>query len=343
MSSVDVVVPCYRYGRFLRQCVQSVLTQEEVSVRVLIIDDASPDDTAEIAAELCHEDSRVAFIKHATNKGHIATYNEGIEWVSSKYTILLSADDYLLPDALQHSVGLMENHPDVSFTFGNVRELGDEWAECDASAIVGVRGEADCRVMRGEHFIEISGSRNIVPTPTAVVRSELQKRLGGYRPELPHTADLEMWFRLAAQGSVGVVGAYQAVYRRHAANMSLAYYQNNRLPDLLERKAALDWFVNNQGHHLEHLPKMRKAMFRSLSHDAVGYASAAFNDGALSATDDLTRFALSVDSTVSASLAWRKLALKKILGIKGWRALRPAYERMRQLRVANGVESSHSK
>jgi GT2 family glycosyltransferase len=45
LSSVDVVVPSYRYGRFLRQCVESVLSQEGVDVRVLIIDDASPDDT----------------------------------------------------------------------------------------------------------------------------------------------------------------------------------------------------------------------------------------------------------------------------------------------------------
>ncbi len=49
MSFVDVIVPCYRYGHFLRECVESVLEQE-VNVRVLIIDDASPDDTAEVAA-----------------------------------------------------------------------------------------------------------------------------------------------------------------------------------------------------------------------------------------------------------------------------------------------------
>ena len=52
MSSVDVIVPCYRYGHFLRDCVESVLAQAGPSVRVLIIDDASPDNTAEVASDL---------------------------------------------------------------------------------------------------------------------------------------------------------------------------------------------------------------------------------------------------------------------------------------------------
>src|SRR3979490_235845 len=100
MSSVDVIVPCYRYGKFLRQCVESVLTQEGVAIRVMVIDDASPDDTAEIAESLLKEDSRVSYISHKSNKGHISTYNEGIDWVSADYMLILSADDYLLPGAL---------------------------------------------------------------------------------------------------------------------------------------------------------------------------------------------------------------------------------------------------
>ena len=88
MSSVDVIVPCYRYGHFLRECVESVLSQAVENVRILIIDDASPDNTAEVAADLVREDSRVTFVRHTINKEHIATYNEGIEWASVDYMLL---------------------------------------------------------------------------------------------------------------------------------------------------------------------------------------------------------------------------------------------------------------
>src|SRR3954465_11972265 len=119
MSSVDIVVPCFRYGHFLRECVDSVLTQSGPELRVLIIDDASPDNTAEDAEELVPSDSRVDYRRHTSNEGLIATANEGIAWARADYMLLLSADDYLLPGALSRSVDLMDNHPSVAFTFGS--------------------------------------------------------------------------------------------------------------------------------------------------------------------------------------------------------------------------------
>ena len=75
MSTVDVIVPCYNYGEMLTDCVASILSQEEVDVRVLIVDDASPDDTEAIGRRLA-ADPRVTFWRHSVNRGHIATYNE---------------------------------------------------------------------------------------------------------------------------------------------------------------------------------------------------------------------------------------------------------------------------
>ncbi len=95
MGRIDVVVPCYNYARFLRPCVESVLSQQHVDIRMLIIDDASSDDTELLAHGLVAQDQRVQFRRHASNLGNIATYNEGIEWAAGDYFLLLSADDYL--------------------------------------------------------------------------------------------------------------------------------------------------------------------------------------------------------------------------------------------------------
>src|SRR5436305_2109319 len=103
MSTVDVYIPCYNYGRFLRACVHSVLLQQGVDVRVLIIDDASQDSSQEIAQALAREDSRVEYRRHTANLGHIETYNEGVRWIRAKYSLLLSADDMLTPGALSRA------------------------------------------------------------------------------------------------------------------------------------------------------------------------------------------------------------------------------------------------
>src|SRR5947209_1850784 len=121
MASFSVVIPCYRYGHFLEEAVSSVLDdQEGVDVRALIIDDASPDDSAEVARKIAARDTRVEVIAHEVNKGHLATYNEGLlEWADGDYSVLMSADDRLTPGALTRAAGLLDAHPEVGFCYGH--------------------------------------------------------------------------------------------------------------------------------------------------------------------------------------------------------------------------------
>jgi glycosyltransferase involved in cell wall biosynthesis len=329
LGRIDVIIPCYNYGHFLYQCVNSVLGQVGVDVRVLVIDDASPDNSAEVAVALARENSRVTVIRHSTNKGHINTYNEGIEWASADYMLLLSADDYLLPGALNRAADLMHVHPEVGFTFGNVIELSDSGNETPSKSIIKAT-----RILKGHEFIELSGADNLVATCSAVVRTELQKRLGGYRDELPHTGDMEMWLRFAAHASVGFIPAYQGVYRCHGANMSRAYYfisdgrviytESGRLADLQQRKSALDCFSEHCHDVLPRREHFCRGLYRRLSELAVGRASAAFNDGEMEEFRQLSEFALTICPEIKSSSAWVKLTCKRWMGTRTWRALRPA-------------------
>ena len=171
MSRVDVIVPCYKYAHFLRECVESVLAQP-VDVRVLILDDASPDNTPEVAADLVARDGRVEYRRHKDNQGHIATYNEGIEWAGGDYLLLLSADDLVTPGAFGRAVKLMDEHPEVGFTYG--RAITTDRPE---PAMFQAPGDYCWRVLSGGEFWELSckDACNIVSTPTAVVRTNLQK------------------------------------------------------------------------------------------------------------------------------------------------------------------------
>jgi Glycosyl transferase family 2 len=321
MSSVDVIVPCYRYAHFLGECVRSILSQSLTSVRVLIIDDASPDNTADVANDLMREDQRVAVIQHAANMGHIATYNEGLEWVSAEYHLLLSADDYLLPGALRRATEVMDAHPDVGFSYGRVLEVTDDGRSDGTTPAERVFIDRGARILSGRAFIELNGSRNIVPTPTAVVRTSVQKKVGLYRPELPHSGDMEMWLRMAAHASVANLDSYQAIYRRHSNNMSLAYYKSNCLPDLQHRKAALDSFFLSCGDSLHGVRDLRPRLLWTLAREAIGFASAAFNESEMDISDQLSDFALSLTPKVRMSIPWVKLACKNRLGPRVWSTL----------------------
>jgi glycosyltransferase involved in cell wall biosynthesis len=331
MSSIDVVIPCYRYAQYLRASVRSVLDQAGVDLRILILDDESPDDTPAVAEALIREDERISYRRHTANLGHIATFNEGIAWTRAEYMLLLSADDYLLPGALQRAIALMDTDPTMGLCVGRALELRPDGSLHRPAMDVGPM-RAETIVLSGADFVRWivqSGSRNLVPSPTAVVRRSLLKRLGGYRADLPHAGDLEMWLRLAAHGPVGIVKADQAVYRRHAASMSNAYYGDNVLADLQQRKTAFDAFVLGCGAAMPEADHLYAQLLQPLAQEAVALASEAFNSRRTDMSRRLLDFAATVHPGVRDTLAWRLLACKKLMGHRISSALLPAVARLR--------------
>ena len=333
MSSIDVIVPCYGYGRYLRECVMSVLSQEVPNLRVLIINDASPDDTQAVAHDLVSEDSRVSYVQHLQNKGHIATYNEGIAWARARYLLLLSADDFLLPGALRRATCALDANPDVGLHFGEARGLADDGSTWKIRVPLNFSAVNGCVVLDGHRFIELCasmGALNIVPTPTAVVRTCLLKDLGGYAAELPHSADLELWLRLAAYSKVAIAGAEQAVYRRHSANMSLGFQADHGLRDLEQRAAAIDTFIRACNAVLPSPSYTERRLKAPLAREAVALAGDAIENRNRVAADALSTFALSLYPSIRCSFRWGILSLKRLLGAKVLGALRPAVTYLRR-------------
>ncbi|MES2990209.1 MAG: glycosyltransferase family 2 protein [Pseudomonadota bacterium] len=334
MSSVDVIVPCYNYGKYLRQCVESVLAQEGVDVRVLVIDDASQDDTPAVATDLSAKDARVSYRRHERNLRHIATYNEGIEWVSAQYYLLLSADDFLLPGALRRAAEMMDAEPALGFCYGAAYEVFPdgrlERALAEFAPTDGDRSDS----MAGRAFIELCcrhGSMNIVSTPTAVVRTSLQKRTDGYRPDLTHTGDLELWMRLAAHAKVGYVGVPQATYRRHASNMSLAYIGANRIQDLRQREQAVNWLIRSCAHMLPDAHALQQSLLKPLAYQAASCASVSLNAGRPDVAGEFIDFAKSVFPGVVFSTTWLRLSCKKLIGRRASGALLSARDAVRRM------------
>jgi hypothetical protein len=184
-------------------------------------------------------------------------------------------------------------------------------------------------ILKGDHFIDLCFPQNVVETPTAVVRTALQKRVGGYRADLPHSGDQEMWLRLAASASVGVLNSLQAVYRKHGNNMSDAYYQQCLLPDIQQRRLVIDRFMGTCGHLLKDADRVRRRMLRDLSQIAIGLASEAFNEGDIDLSRRIEDVALDIFAGIKMTPSWWRLVCKRTVGLKGWRLVQPAVRKVR--------------
>ncbi len=326
MSRVDVIVPCYRYAHYLRGCVESVLTQSVTDVRILIIDDASPDNTAEVAEELVARDSRVQFRKHEVNRGHIATYNEGLDWVEGDFTVLLSADDLLAPGSLSRALHLFDSHPKVGLVYGKgilFRAEPPPW-------IGPVPEHCGWKILEGTEFLESCCSDGVNPvcTPTAITRTRLQKQLGGYRKDLPHSGDMEMWMRFAAHSQVGILDADQAYYRLHEVNMSRAYYASP-LADWKQRQEAFATVFREQGMAVAESVRLEQKSNLSLAWAAFWEANKAFEVGDPDRCQELLDFALELDPGLVKRSEYTRLRWKRRAGREVWSAIRPMIQLVR--------------
>ncbi len=323
MARVDVIVPCYNYGRYLEGCVHSALSQDGVDVRVLVIDDASSDDTEAVGRRLAVVDTRIEYRRHAANKGHIATYNEGLEWAAGDYCLLLSADDMLTRGALGRAARLMDANPEVGLAYGDVIRTADpEFASVPSPETY------DTEVTPGPAFIEAScrACNNLVETVTAVVRTSVQKAVGGYRKELPHAGDLEMWLRFAAVSAVGRVVAPQGFYRRHGTNMSHGYVGRR---DFDQVRGAFRHFFADFGDRVAGRERLEALVNRELAVQAFYAANEAFEAGDRRVCADLLAEAVALWPGVRSHRGWNRLRLKRAVGGRLWPYLRPLLRRSR--------------
>jgi glycosyltransferase involved in cell wall biosynthesis len=98
---------------------RAFLSQRDVDVQILLVDDSSSDDTAAVGAALAAAFQRVTFRRHEANLAQIKTFNEGVlDWARAPYRLLISADDALTPGSLTRSVHVLDAHSEACMVYG---------------------------------------------------------------------------------------------------------------------------------------------------------------------------------------------------------------------------------
>jgi hypothetical protein len=303
--TVTVVMPCYNYGHYLPTAVGSVLGQEGVDVDVILIDDASPDGSAAVVREFAARDSRIRPILHETNRGHIATYNEGLAQARGDYALLLSADDALPPGALARATALMEAHPSVGLVYGHPVTFSDDPPETSSKV-------SSWTVWAGREWIErrCRAGRNCIMNPEVVMRTSVQHEIGGYDPALPHSGDLAMWLRAASVSDIGRVnGPAQGFYRVHANSMQRTTYAGHAI-DLEGVLDAFEKVLVEPGARVAGGEALFATAKQALAASAIDCARSAQDNGrgADEPVQDYLSFAARVWAPSAESRSWRTVA-----------------------------------
>jgi GT2 family glycosyltransferase len=316
MPRVSVVIPCYNYGHFLPACVESVLSQPGIDIDILIVDDASTDGSSEVVRAAAVKDARVRAVYHEQNKGHIATYNEGLSQVDGDYVALLSADDLLAPGSLLRATTLMERNPGVGLTYG----LAVDFLLAPPS--LARRTATSWTIWRGHDWLEdrCRTGRNALRSPEAIMRKSVLQAVGGYDAALPHAADFDLWMRAASIADVGYVGGTtQAYYRLHSSNMHNVDFEraaaSGTITDLRQRHACFA-SVLQDGANIADGRALFATACRSLAREALVLAIRSYEWGEAGSwpVAELASFAEQICPREQLRSLWTALARRRKLG-----------------------------
>jgi hypothetical protein len=313
VPKVSIIIPCYNYGHFLADSVGSALAQDGVEPEVIVVDDASTDESALIAERFANGDSRVTVLRHQQNAGQVVSFNDGYAAATGEFIVRLDADDMLTTGSLARAVALFDAFPAVGLVYGHPRHFTTElppkpragkprsWSIWSGADWVAERCRRGC---------------NTITSPEVVIRASTMKQIGPLSQRLKFGMDMEMWLRTAAVSGVGRVdGPDQALHRDHPASLSQTVGAGHML-DIRERREVFATFFDGPGGQLPFAEELHETAKRALAAEALEEACRAYDRGRTGSidVDGYVDFALKTYAEAKELPEWRALERRRWVG-----------------------------
>lgn len=223
---VSVICLCYNHARFVEQAIQSVLSQTYKNIQVIVVDDASTDNSVEVIRDVLLRSGRIdiQFLSLPQNIGNCRAFNQGLALAKGTYIIDLATDDYMVPERIQRQVefflSLDESYgvifSDAVYIDEEGKFLYNHFEELQRKRLV-------YTVPRGDVFKDILTTYFISP-PTMMMRKKILDELNGYDEQLAYE-DFDLWVRSSRYYKYNYTEEKLTVVRKVLSSMSAQVYK----------------------------------------------------------------------------------------------------------------------
>lgn len=212
---ISATITNYNYGRFIGKAIESVLKQTFTSFELIIVDNASTDNSLSVIKQYMEQDSRIILIEHKENKGHIYSLREACDLTQGRYRVHIDADDWIIdPCAFELQLSLLEREPDITFVFSAFTLF-----EGDHKCVLVSSAYDQDTIQSGENAIEKVLNLSVAHSGP-MIRMETYRVTGGYDNGFIHANDLKLWHDLCIQGNVGYIDRPLYATRQHDLSLS---------------------------------------------------------------------------------------------------------------------------
>lgn len=211
--ALSVIMSVYNGAAHLYPAVQSILDQDFADFEFLMVNDGSTDASGAILKDLAAADARIRVIDRE-NRGLVASLNEMLAVANAPLLARMDGDDIAMPNRFSRQIAYLEAHPDVGILGTNSHDLD----------------ESDCIIGATDNFPvscaeTMAWLRHGPPLchPSVMMRTDLIRRLGGYRAAFRHAEDYDLWLRASRQTDIANLADRLLLYRRSTGQISRKY------------------------------------------------------------------------------------------------------------------------
>jgi len=311
LPKVSIVISCYNYAHYLPDSIRSALAQDSVDPEVIVVDDASTDDSAAVAQRFADADRRVTVLRHEQNSGPIIAFNNGYAAAKGEFIVRLDADDMLTPGSLARAVALFDAFPSVGLVYGYPHHF-----TTDIPPKPNVGPARSWTVWSGVDWLAERCRRgtNAITSSEVVSRTSVLKQIGPLNPKLRYAHDMELWLRTAAVSDIGRVdGPDQALHRDHVASWTA---NEGHMLDILQRRDVFAILFNGIRRQLPFAEELHETAKRTLAAEALEEACRAYDRGRTKTIDVDSYVAFALDTYKGAKdlEEWRALERRRRVG-----------------------------
>lgn len=202
MPRVSVIMASYNHEQFVGRAIQSVLDQTFHDLELVITDDASPDETANVIRAF--DDPRIDLEQFEHNRQDSAR-NRCLARATGEYVAILNSDDEFHPGKLEAQVAWLDAHPETGAVFSQVRFIDESGRDLTGVSHWYAEKFTSQNRSRFEWLRRFFDAGNCLCITTAMIRRELIDDVGGFNPILAQLSDLDLWIRLCLRTDIHIL------------------------------------------------------------------------------------------------------------------------------------------
>lgn len=199
-EKVSVCIPAYNNAKDIAATIKGILSQTYTNWELVIVDDASTDDTVSVIKQF--DDPRIRLHVNAQNLGMVGNWNRSVELSTADYIKLICADDILLPESLEKEMAAIVNNPEVVMTINDSIMINRKQEKLGCFGRYPIKGYIDGKKLAKKSLIY----NNFFGMPCAVLfRKSVFDKVGGFDRQFQYILDFDLWLAMAQYGQVAVL------------------------------------------------------------------------------------------------------------------------------------------